>query len=117
VKDFFGNGFTLYNDDGSSEHFSKDFFCGGFSGNKGTRIDKGFFGGFTVQKDGETERFTKDMFGGYSSDKGKRLVPDLIGGGCHITKNRGCMAAILFFLSSAAFISASVYTAAAYLYG
>ena len=91
-KDVFGDGFTVYNDDGSQEHFDKNIFDDGYSGNKGTHIDSHIFNdGFIVtNKDGLEEKFERNIFDdNYSSNKGTKTNKDVFGSGASIYKNTG----------------------------
>ena len=74
TKDFFGDGYTTYNDDGSTSHTSKDFFGDGYttyhSDGSTSHTSKDFFGdGYTTyHSDGASSHTTKDFFGdGYTT--------------------------------------------------
>lgn len=54
-KDLFLGGFWYRFDDGVKEHFNPGLF-GGYSGDKGSRIEPAFFGGYkAIRSDGHTE--------------------------------------------------------------
>ena len=74
TKDFFGDGYTTYHDDGSTSHTTKDFFGDGYttyhSDGSTSHTSKDFFGDGTTtyHSDGSTSYTSKDFFGnGYTT--------------------------------------------------
>ena len=56
MKDLIFDGFTYRFNDGREEHFTKNIFTAGYTGDKGSRIEPAFFGGYkAIRKDGYTE--------------------------------------------------------------
>ena len=91
-KDVFGDGFTVYSDDGSTEHFSKNITNDGYSGSKGTKVDKHFFSdGYTVHnKSGSEEKFERNIFNSdYSGNKGTKTSKDVFGTGASFSGGAG----------------------------
>ena len=74
TKDFFGDGYTTYHEDGTKSHTTKDFFGDGYTtyhedGTK-SHTTKDFFGNGTTtyHSDGSKSHTTKDFFGdGYTT--------------------------------------------------
>ena len=47
-KDVILDGFTYRYNDGKTEHFLKNVFLQGYKGDKGSRMEPAFFGGYKV---------------------------------------------------------------------
>ena len=55
-KDIFGNGFRYRFDDGQEEHFIPMLLGGGYKGDKGSKIEPAFLGGYKAKRrDGYSE--------------------------------------------------------------
>ncbi|MCS4487717.1 hypothetical protein [Streptococcus sciuri] len=55
-KDIFGDGFRYCYDDGKQEHFVSSLFGDSYRGDKGSRIEPAFLGGYKVTRyDGHME--------------------------------------------------------------
>ena len=85
TKDFFGDGYTTYHDDGSTSHTTKDFFGDGYttyhSDGSTSHTSKDFFGDGTTtyHSDGSTS-YTGGYSGGYpAAGIGGSLNPGIIG--------------------------------------
>jgi hypothetical protein len=92
TKDIFGSGFTVKKDNGSTEHFTRQTFGTGYSGNKGTKIrENNLSGGYTTNTG---KKIYRDMLGGgYHTSDGKKIQKNLIGSGYTITN--GCLIPII----------------------
>lgn len=82
--DIFGDGFSIHKENGETEHFTKNIIFGGYSSDKGTRVDEHLLDdGFSVtQSDGRREDFQRStlFFDGYSGSRGTTVQPGLFGG-------------------------------------
>ncbi|HEM4681160.1 TPA: hypothetical protein U1151_000951 [Streptococcus suis] len=56
-KDLFFDGFKYRFDDGKVEHFSPNVVLNGYKGDKGSRIEPAFLGGYkAIRRDGHVEK-------------------------------------------------------------
>ncbi|HFI0470235.1 TPA: hypothetical protein ACGOXG_000756 [Streptococcus suis] len=56
-KDLFFDGFKYRFDDGKVEHFSPNVVLDGYKGDKGSRIEPAFLGGYkAIRRDGHVEK-------------------------------------------------------------
>jgi hypothetical protein len=88
-KDWFRNGFTVYNDDGSREHFRSQIFKNGFTGDKGTKIKENLFGGYRTNDGTIIKRNL--LNNGFHASDGTKIKSNVFRGGYTIFggKKRG----------------------------